>query len=183
MIILLTGESGVGKTSAAKTLMNRHPGILLDGDDMRDGLNSDLGFSDRDIMENMRRAAHIAVLLHDQLPEDRRTVYITCIAPLLAGRNLVHELCGSRLWEIRIQYDYRASDDVKGLYKAGTPMRAYGVPQRNVAAPPPDKPRISVLQRYRVRSGRQNRKAVACGQNRLTKAYPSLYITPVLEHS
>ena len=37
----------------------------------------------------------------------------------------MHELCGSRLWEIRIQYDYRASDDVKGLYKAGTPMRAY----------------------------------------------------------
>lgn len=52
-------------------------------------------------------------------------VYITCIAPLLAGRNLVHELCGLRLWEIRLQYDYRASDDVKGLYKAGTPMRAY----------------------------------------------------------
>ena len=31
----------------------------------------------------------------------------------------------THLWEIRIQYDYRASDDVKGLYKAGTPMRAY----------------------------------------------------------
>ena len=68
MVIWITGLSGSGKTTVAaqlaKSSLRRHHGLcLLDGDDLRRGLNSDLGFSPADRAENGRRVAEVAGLL------------------------------------------------------------------------------------------------------------------------
>lgn len=65
---LLTGLSGAGKTTLAENVLANLPKnfIFLDGDAMRKGLNSDLGFSPSDREENIRRCAEIAKLLMEQ---------------------------------------------------------------------------------------------------------------------
>lgn len=65
-----TGLSGSGKSSVAvlveqKLLEHGSPTYILDGDNLRHGLNADLGFSMADRAENLRRLAHIATLMAD----------------------------------------------------------------------------------------------------------------------
>ena len=67
VVIWLTGMSGAGKSTIACALVNQLQtlgtrSVLLDGDVLRSGLNSDLGFSDADRTENLRRVAHVALL-------------------------------------------------------------------------------------------------------------------------
>lgn len=67
-IFWLTGYSGAGKTTLAKILQKRlsdtgHPTVVLDGDELRAGLSSDLAFSKQDRIENTRRCAEIAKIL------------------------------------------------------------------------------------------------------------------------
>ena len=69
-IIWFTGLSGSGKSTIANALEKRlfdtgHVTYLLDGDNVRHGLNGDLGFSDQDREENIRRVAEVAKLFYD----------------------------------------------------------------------------------------------------------------------
>ena len=69
----LTGLSGAGKSSVAmlveqKLIEKGIPAYVLDGDNLRHGLNADLGFSMADRAENLRRLAHVATLLADSRP-------------------------------------------------------------------------------------------------------------------
>lgn len=67
MIIWIRGERGVGKTTLAKELQNKIKGsVLLDGDDMRASISTDLGFSDLDRLENNKRIARLAKVLNEQ---------------------------------------------------------------------------------------------------------------------
>ena len=120
--IWFTGLSGSGKSSVAmlveqKLLESGRPAYVLDGDNLRHGLNADLGFSMDDRAENLRRLAHIATLLADS----GQIVLVPAISPLEAHRALarkVHEDQGYDFFEVFCDtpLDDCESRDPKGLY-------------------------------------------------------------------
>ena len=102
--VWFTGLSGSGKSSVAmlveqKLLESGRPAYVLDGDNLRHGLNADLGFSMADRAENLRRLAHIATLLADS----GQIVLVPAISPLEEHRTLarkVHEDQGFDFFEV-----------------------------------------------------------------------------------
>jgi bifunctional enzyme CysN/CysC len=120
-VLWFTGLSGAGKSTIANLVekklhrMNRHT-FLLDGDNVRHALNRDLGFTDADRIENIRRVGEVAKLM-----TDAGLIVITAfISPFRAERQLVRDMMvAGEFFEIYI--DTRLSDaearDVKGLYK------------------------------------------------------------------
>ncbi len=84
--ILFTGLSGAGKSTLASAVeeafvLSGRPAFLIDGDNLRHGLNGDLGFSDRDRTENVRRAGEVARLF----AESGALALIALDLPLRAG--------------------------------------------------------------------------------------------------
>jgi len=120
-MIWFTGLSGSGKSTLANALEIElhHQGkktFLLDGDVVRQGLNQDLGFSDEDRIENIRRIAHVAKLMMDA----GLIVICAFISPFKAQRRLARELAGvNRFIEIYLNTPIAICEerDVKGLYQ------------------------------------------------------------------
>jgi len=118
-----TGLSGSGKSSIAvlveqKLLEHGCPAYILDGDNLRHGLNADLGFSMSDRAENLRRLAHIATLMADA----GLTVMVPAISPLEEHRELarkVHTDAGTAFFEVFVDTPLEDCErrDPKGLYK------------------------------------------------------------------
>jgi hypothetical protein len=98
MIILIFGLPGSGKTTLAKALLERTPAIHLNADDIRAELNSDLGFSIEDRIENARRLGAIARLLSDQ----GQTVIVDFVNPTAQTREAFGTADVS-IWVDRIQ--------------------------------------------------------------------------------
>lgn len=120
-VIWFTGLSGSGKSTMANALDNylysrgMHT-YLLDGDNMRHGLNSDLRFSDADRAENIRRVGEVAKLLVDA----GLIVLCTFISPFQRDRDAVRTLIKKgEFLEIYVKADLEVCErqDVKGLYK------------------------------------------------------------------
>ncbi|WP_269147110.1 sulfate adenylyltransferase subunit CysN [Mycolicibacterium pallens] len=117
-----TGLSGSGKSSIAvlveqKLLEHGCPAYILDGDNLRHGLNADLGFSMADRAENLRRLAHIATLMADA----GLTILVPAISPLEEHRELarkVHADQGVEFFEIFVDTPLEDCErrDPKGLY-------------------------------------------------------------------
>jgi bifunctional enzyme CysN/CysC len=117
-----TGLSGSGKSSVAmlveqKLLEKGIPAYVLDGDNLRHGLNADLGFSMADRAENMRRLAHVAALIADS----GHTVLVPAISPLEEHRDLargVHADAGLDFVELFCDTPLEDCErrDPKGLY-------------------------------------------------------------------
>jgi bifunctional enzyme CysN/CysC len=117
-----TGLSGSGKSSVAvlveqKLLEHGCPAYILDGDNLRHGLNADLGFSMADRAENLRRLAHVATLMADA----GLTVLVPVISPLEEHRELarkVHAEQGVAFFEIFVDTPLEDCErrDPKGLY-------------------------------------------------------------------
>ncbi len=117
-----TGLSGSGKSSVAmlaeqKLLESGRPAYVLDGDNLRHGLNADLGFTMEDRTENLRRLAHIATLLADS----GQIVLVPAISPLAEHRELarrLHEEAGLRFYEVFCDTPIEDCErrDPKGLY-------------------------------------------------------------------
>jgi len=120
--VWLTGLSGAGKSSVAmrveQLLLERGtPAYVLDGDNLRHGLNADLGFSMADRAENLRRLAHVATLLADS----GQIVLVPAISPLIEHRQLarqVHTDAGFDFVEVFCDTSLEECEqrDPKGLY-------------------------------------------------------------------
>ncbi len=120
-VVWFTGLSGAGKSTIADmverklNLEGRHT-YLLDGDNIRHGLNRDLGFTDADRVENIRRIAEVAGLMIDA----GLIVLVSFISPFRAERQLARERVGTdEFIEVYVDtpLDVAESRDVKGLYK------------------------------------------------------------------
>lgn len=119
-ILWLTGLSGAGKstlamaTQAALFARDRQVAVL-DGDNLRHGLNRDLGFSDADRAENIRRIAEVAKLMSDA----GLIVLVSAISPLQRQRDQARTILGDAFHEIFVQADLATCEarDPKGLYK------------------------------------------------------------------
>jgi adenylyl-sulfate kinase len=120
-IVWFTGLSGSGKSTLANALeIDLHQQgkltFLLDGDVVRQGLNQDLGFSDKDRTKNIRRIAHVAKLMMDA----GLIVICAFISPFRVERRLARELAGSgRFIEVYLNTPISVCEerDVKGLYQ------------------------------------------------------------------
>ena len=121
VVIWLTGLSGAGKSTIAKNLDNAlfdlgcHTAIL-DGDNLRHGLCKDLGFSDKDRNENIRRVGEVAKILFDH----GSIVVCTFISPARNQRGIVRSLIPEgRFFEVFVRCSLKAciDRDPKGLYK------------------------------------------------------------------
>ncbi|HUH93739.1 MAG TPA: sulfate adenylyltransferase subunit CysN [Casimicrobiaceae bacterium] len=120
-VLWLTGLSGAGKSTIANFLekrlhaLGRHT-YLLDGDNVRHGLNKDLGFTDVDRVENIRRIAEVAKLM-----VDAGLIVITAfISPFRAERRMARELMGAgEFIEVFVDAPLALAEerDPKGLYK------------------------------------------------------------------
>jgi adenylylsulfate kinase len=120
-IVWLTGLSGSGKSTIANALEGElfesgHHSYLLDGDNIRLGLNKNLGFSDADRTENIRRIGEVSKLF-----VDAGLIVITAfISPFRADRDLVRALVAPDEFVevfVRAPLDVCEQRDPKGLYK------------------------------------------------------------------
>ncbi|MEP1207432.1 MAG: sulfate adenylyltransferase subunit CysN [Rhizobiaceae bacterium] len=120
MVLWLTGLSGSGKSTIANIVeqklarMNRHT-ILLDGDNVRHGLNKDLGFTEADRVENIRRVGEVAKLM-----TDAGLIVITAfISPFRSERDMVRAMMQpGEFLEVFVDTPLHVAEerDVKGLY-------------------------------------------------------------------
>jgi bifunctional enzyme CysN/CysC len=119
--IWLTGLSGSGKSTVAKELERQlmeqgHLCYILDGDNVRHGLNRDLGFSMEDRKENIRRIAEVAALMN----EAGLIVITSFISPYLSDRSDARDVIGAeRMVEVFVDTPLEVCEqrDPKGLYK------------------------------------------------------------------
>jgi bifunctional enzyme CysN/CysC len=119
-VLWFTGLSGAGKSTIANLVEKQlhaagHMTYLLDGDNVRHGLNRDLGFSDADRVENIRRVAEVARLMADA----GLIVLVSFISPFRSERLMARELLEQDEF-VEIFVDTRLAEaerrDVKGLY-------------------------------------------------------------------
>ena len=121
IVIWLTGLSGSGKSTIANELntrlfhQNKHA-VILDGDNTRLGINSDLGFSNENRTENNRRVAEIAKLFI----ESGNIVICSFISPFQKDREMSKQIIGEgEYFEVFVDCSLEMCEnrDVKGMYK------------------------------------------------------------------
>ena len=121
VVLWFTGLSGAGKSTIANIVekklhvLGRHT-TMLDGDNVRHGLNRDLGFTEADRVENIRRVAEVSRLFVDA----GLIVLVSFISPIRAERRMARELMGpGEFVEIFVDTPLAVAEsrDVKGLYK------------------------------------------------------------------
>ena len=147
-VLWFTGLSGAGKSTIANLVekklarMNRHT-FLLDGDNVRHGLNRDLGFTDADRVENVRRIGEVARLMTDA----GLIVLTAFISPFRAERDMVRAMLPEgEFVEVHVDTSLAAAEarDVKGLYakaRAGQLANFTGI---DSPYEPPEAPELRV---------------------------------------
>lgn len=131
----LYGLSGAGKSTlaleAAKHFRAKGLTVLiLDGDQLRSGLSSDLDYSVLSRTENVRRAAELAKLLYGQ----GCMIFVTLMTPKIAMRVLAKSIVGSAMRLVYIQCDYNtcALRDTKGLYRKAEEKSILNLPGKDM---------------------------------------------------
>jgi bifunctional enzyme CysN/CysC len=145
--VWLTGLSGSGKSTVATEVERLlveagRPAYVLDGDTLRHGLNRDLGFSDADREENVRRVGEVARLLADA----GVVALVPVISPFRAGREAVrvaHAAAGVPFLEVFVDTPLAECErrDPKGLYaraRAGALSGMTGIDSPYEPPPSPD---------------------------------------------
>ncbi len=147
-VLWFTGISGAGKSTIANQVekklarMNRHT-FLLDGDNVRHGLNRDLGFTDADRVENIRRVGEVAKLM-----TDAGLIVITAfISPFRSEREMVRQMMQPGEF-IEVHIDTPLADaearDVKGLYKKARAGELKNFTGIDSPYEPPEDPEIRI---------------------------------------
>lgn len=147
-VVWFTGLSGSGKSTIANLLEKRLAAegrhtYLLDGDNVRHGLNKDLGFTDEDRVENIRRVAEVSKLMVDA----GLIVLVSFISPFRAERQMARELMGDgEFVEVFVDTPLAEAEkrDVKGLYakaRAGQLKNFTGIDSPYEA---PEKPELRI---------------------------------------
>jgi adenylylsulfate kinase len=121
IVVWLTGLPGSGKSTLAEELEKRLLGMnkmtyVLDGDIIRNGLNSDLGFSDADRNENIRRVAEVAAILKDA----SLISIVAFISPFIRMREFARTRAGNENFievYVKASLETCIKRDPKGLYK------------------------------------------------------------------
>ena len=125
LVVWFTGLSGAGKSTIAVELEKRltdagYAAYLLDGDNLRRGINADLGFTDEDRDENIRRISEIAALFRDA----GIITLVSVISPFRKMRAFARERAGEGSFvEVYVSTDLATcmERDPKGLYKKEIP--------------------------------------------------------------
>ena len=151
-VLWFTGLSGSGKSTIANevekalNLMNRHT-FLLDGDNVRHGLNKDLGFTETDRIENIRRVGEVAKLMADA----GLIVLTAFISPFRAERDMVRSMLQAdgregEFIEIFVDTPLEVAEarDVKGLYKKARAGKLKNFTGIDSPYEPPHQPEIRV---------------------------------------
>ena len=147
-VLWFTGLSGSGKSTIANEvekqlfLMNRHT-FLLDGDNVRHGLNRDLGFTEADRIENIRRVGEVAKLMADA----GLIVLTAFISPFRAERDMVRKMLPEgEFIEIFVDTPLSVAEarDVKGLYKKAREGKLKNFTGIDSPYEPPENPEIRV---------------------------------------
>lgn len=119
-VLWFTGLSGSGKSTVACTLEHALASqgkttVLLDGDNVRHGLNKNLGFSQEDRVENIRRIGEVSKLFADA----GVITLVSFISPYIKDREAVRERCGDDFNEVYMKIPISVCEerDPKGLYK------------------------------------------------------------------
>ncbi|MDR9415968.1 MAG: sulfate adenylyltransferase subunit CysN [Gracilimonas sp.] len=149
-LLWLTGISGAGKSTIAKELERRlfeegKQTVLLDGDQVRHGLNGDLGFSPADRKENIRRVGEVARLFY----EHGNIVICTFVSPYAEDRERVKALFpddGNEFKEIHITCDPKTAQerDPKGLYEKAKEGKITGLTGYDADHEAPTDPSITI---------------------------------------
>jgi len=143
-VIWFTGLSGSGKSTLANALEKElhtqgKRTYILDGDNIRQGLNKDLGFTDADRVENIRRVAEVAKLMMDA----GMIVMTAFISPFRAEREMARELIGAENFiEVFVDTPLEVCEqrDPKGLYKKARSGQIPNMTGINSPYEPPLKP-------------------------------------------
>ena len=145
-VVWITGLSGSGKSKLADQLeielnrLGKHT-YILDGDNIRLGLNKDLGFRNNDRTENIRRISEVAKLMADA----GLIVMVAFISPLKKDRQMARDIIGSEIFiEVFMDTPIEICEkrDKKGLYKKARKDQISNMPGINSPYEPPENPRF-----------------------------------------
>lgn len=146
----LTGLSGSGKSTLANAVARKvfdagHVAVVLDGDNLRFGLNADLGFSDSDRAENVRRVGEVAALVASL----GAVVLAPVISPFSSGRDAAraaHVRSGASFFEIYVATPLSVCEerDTKGLYAQARRGDLHGLTGVDAPYEEPENPDLRV---------------------------------------
>ncbi len=145
IVVWLCGLSGSGKSTIANATERILHGegrftAILDGDNLRTGLNSDLGFNDEDRRENIRRIAETAKILVSQ----GIITFVSAITPRDEFRDRARSILGDDLFEVYVEASYATCEkrDVKGLYAKAARGEIDKFTGRDARFEPPGQPAL-----------------------------------------
>jgi len=147
-VVWFTGLSGAGKSAIANVVerklhaLGRHT-YLLDGDNVRHGLNKDLGFTDADRVENIRRVAEVSKLMVDA----GMIVLVSFISPFRSERQLARDLMDAdEFVEVFVDTPLAVAEerDVKGLYRKARSGQLANFTGIDSPYEPPEQPEVHI---------------------------------------